>query len=75
MWEDAQIASLSFRRTRRERRSVCTHVNSTIGPDVDAVSLAAGLPLKTVSRDAGVRVSRGRTLRKDGHVRTYACVR
>lgn len=34
VWEDAQIASLSFRRTRRERRSVCTHVNSAIGPDV-----------------------------------------
>lgn len=82
VWEDAQIAGLSFRRTRRERRSVCTHANSAIGPRPRAArcspltrlsfsfslhlshSLSRTHRFRTVSSEAGVRVSRrGRTRR------------
>lgn len=80
VWEDAQIASLSFRRTRRERRSVCTHVNSAIGPDVRGDvrarwrGLSRGGPAAFENGIARRGCSRiARTLRKDG--RTYACAR
>lgn len=75
VWEDSQIASLSFRRTRRERRSVCTHVNSAIGPDVrgDVRARWRGLSLggpaafeNGIARRGCSRIAR--TLRKDGRV-------